>query len=148
MLPSNRLLSTNCFIDPNLISMPMTITRKSNHMLISLSQSLESDSKFMKTANRWDMSNYICKTIVSFKFFQLIFKPSNLIPWIFPIFYKPPILIIACLHIKTNDLSLWIEFEWFTVKAVLSELVDLLIRELIRELNSNLESQCLPLHSL
>ena len=58
------------------------------------------------------MSYNLCKASIFLDILEFIFKPFNLFSWITSVVKKPPIEIVASLHVKSNNSSLLVELKW------------------------------------
>jgi hypothetical protein len=98
---------------------------EANHVLVSLDKSFESESELVEAHMGWDMRDNMCESPIFLELCQLVFKPLELVTWIIPVVQQPPVKVVACLHIKTNHLALWVELKWLCVVSVLLKDLDL-----------------------
>lgn len=95
--------------------MRMALGGEPDNVLVSLRQSLPSNSKLVEAILAWNVGDDVSKSVISLNLFELVFKPRHLSPWVLSVVHKPPVLVVASLGVKTDDLGLGVELEWLRV---------------------------------
>lgn len=72
----------------------------------------------MKALLWWDVSNDVSKSSVLLDLGELFLKPLDLLAWIVPVVKKPPIEVVAGLHVDSNGSALLVERERLGIESI------------------------------
>ena len=91
----------------NLDIFPVSMSKSGepHYVLKSLHQSLIPDSKLVEALVRRNVGHDMCETTIFFKLGELFLQPSKLVARIVSVVHKPPIEIVARLHIYCDHFS-------------------------------------------
>ena len=109
--------------------MLVAIAGEAHDMLVSVEQGLESATVLLEAVVSRHVADDVSEAILTLKLSQLLLKPAELMAWINMRIVYCKVQRIASLIVKHNDLASRVAHERLRIKAELSELLGLLLRE-------------------
>ena len=105
----------------------VAIAREAHHMLVSVEQGLQSATVLLETVVGRHVADDVSEAILTLKLSELLLQPAELMAWINMRIVYRKVQRVASLIVKHNDLTSRVVHERLRVKAVLLELLGLLL---------------------